>query len=167
MISNILRNFMVWVDGNGLMGSGDTCKLPELSLKMEEYRGGGMDTPLEIELGTEKLESEFTLNGIDPQIYKLFGLAPGINKAYTIRGHLASEDGTTTGIVVNMRARIKKIVCDNWEAGAKTKSTISLAVDYMKIKHGSSLLIEIDPTNGVRIVNGVDQLANQRVNLGL
>ncbi len=167
MLSNIMRNFVVWLDGEGKLGSGDTCKIPELRLRLEEYRGGGMDIPLEVELGMEKLESEFTLNGVDPQIFKLFGLAPGVNKAYTIRGHLAGEDGATRAVVVNMRARIKSIVADTWEAGAKTRMTVGLAVDYMKMKHAADVLLEVDPTNGVRVINGVDQLQEQRLNLGL
>ena len=167
MLTKILRNFLIHVDGEGKLGTGDTCKLPELVLKMEEFRGGGMDIPVEIDLGMEKLEAEFTLNNVDPQIYKLFGLKPGVNKAYTIRGHLAGENGTTKAVVVNMRARIKKISSDNWEAGTKVRSTVSLAVDYLKIKHGGDKLVEIDPMNGVRMINGVDQLQRQRNDLGL
>lgn len=167
MLTNIMRNFVIWLDGEGKLGSGDTCKLPDITLKMEEFRGGGMDMPVEVDLGMEKLESEFTLNGFDPQVFKLFGLAPGVNKAYTIRGHLASEDGNSRAMVANMRARIKKITSDNFEAGNKVRTTVSLAVDYYKLKHGGDTLLELDPMNGVRIINGVDQLLIQRNNLGL
>ena len=75
MISNVLRNFVVWVDGFGKMGDGDTCQLPNLNLTMEDYRGGGMDIPVEVDLGMEKMEAEFSLTSFDPHTIGLFGLA--------------------------------------------------------------------------------------------
>jgi P2 family phage contractile tail tube protein len=39
--------------------------LPKLTLKTEEFRNGGMDAPIEVEMGMEKLESEFTLTRFD------------------------------------------------------------------------------------------------------
>ena len=166
MLNNILRNFVVWVDGAGKMGDGDMAKLPDLSLVLEDYRGGGMDIAIEVDLGMEKLEAEFSLTAFDPQVITLFGLSPGTRKAFTMRGHVAGEDGVTFGVAAYIRGRIKKIVHDNWEPGGKAKLTTSLAVDYYKLKHGDRTLVEIDPFNYVRSINGVDQLAAARADLG-
>jgi phage tail tube protein FII len=45
-----------------------------------------MDAPIEVEMGMEKLESEFTLTRFDKNVLKLFGLAPGQLTPLTIRG---------------------------------------------------------------------------------
>lgn len=167
MLTNIIRNFVVWVDGEGKLGTGEQAQLPALSMVTEDYRGGGMDLPLEVELGMEKLEASFVLNNFDPQIFKLFGIAPGTVKPFTIRGHLAGEDGKTVGVEAHIDGRIKSITSDAWQPGQKTTVTVALSVHFYSLKVGDTDLVEIDVMNARRVVNGVDQLNETRINLGI
>ena len=166
-ITNVMRNFVVWVDGEGKLGDGQNCTLPVLTLHMDEYRGGGMDIPIEIDLGMEMMEMSFTLTSFDPQIFQLFGLTPGNSKPFTIRGHLQSESGDSLGVAAHVVGPIKNIDGGQWTAGDKTEMIVTVACHYYRLKHGAIDLIEIDPVNGSRVINGVEQLQEQRINLGI
>ena len=166
-VANYLRKFVVFVDGFGKLGDCESAKLPELTLKMEEFRGGGMDTPVEVDLGTEKLEFTFTMTALDDQVIDKWGLFPGQQKAFTLRGSLASHNGDTTNIICKMRGTLKQVTVNEMQAGNKLTVEFMVAVDYYKLSKGDRILIELDLENMKRIVGGVDQLENDRVNLGL
>ena len=42
-LPNTLKNFNAFTDGASFMGVIEEIKLPKLSRKMEDFRGGGMD----------------------------------------------------------------------------------------------------------------------------
>ena len=73
-IKNVLRNINLFVDGRGYAGQVDEFDPPKLTVQTEEYRAGGMDGPVEIDLGLEKLECTLTLPGIDADVVKLWGV---------------------------------------------------------------------------------------------
>ena len=58
----LLKNMNLFVDGRGYAGRVDEVENPKLSLKTEEHRAGGMDLPVEVELGMEKLEASLTFS---------------------------------------------------------------------------------------------------------
>lgn len=163
----ILRNFSIHVDGTPKYGEGEECTIPALELQVEEFRGGGMDIPIELDLGMKKLEARFKLFSTDPQAFTTFGLAPGNLIPLTFRGHLVSEgSGAPRRVIVNMRALPTKVDAGNWQAGRKTEINVSANLHYLKITHGDTVIVEIDPENSKRIINGVDQLSEMRINLG-
>ena len=65
-LPHVLKNMNLFVDGRGYAGRVDEIKLPKLTLKTEEHRAGGMDIPVELELGMDKLEAELTISDFDP-----------------------------------------------------------------------------------------------------
>ncbi len=75
MLPKVLKNFNLFVDGRGYAGRVQEVTLPKLALKTEEFQMGGLDTPVQIDVGMEKLESEFTLSEYDPFVIKMFGIA--------------------------------------------------------------------------------------------
>ncbi len=166
-VNNFLRKFVVYVDGFGKVGDCDGATLPKLNLKMDEYRGGGMDVPVEVDLGMEKLEFQFTRTAIDDQVIDKFGLYPGQNKAFTLRGSLASQDGTSAAVIGHMRGTLKSVDMGDFRAGEKMQVTFMVTLDYYKLIKGDRTLIEIDIENCRRVVGGVDQLEKDRIALGL
>lgn len=163
----ILRNFAIHVDGQPKFGEGEECTIPALELQTEEFRGGGMDIPIELDLGMRKLEASWKMFSTDPQSFATFGLAPGNLIPLTFRGHLVGEgDGATRRVIVNMRALPTKVNAGSWQTGRKTEINVSANLHYLRIVHGDTELIAIDPENSVRRINGVDQLTEMRINLG-
>lgn len=167
MIADVLRNMNLFVDGRGYAGRIDELTLPKLTVKMEEHRAGGMDAPVELDMGMEKLEAEFSLSAFDLEVLRLWGITAGAQAAFTARGALQSEDGTVTALVVHMRGQIRELDHGTWKPGEKAMLKASLALRYYKLTHGQTVVTEIDVENMVRVVGGVDQLAAMRQALGI
>ncbi|SMG67253.1 phage major tail tube protein [methanotrophic bacterial endosymbiont of Bathymodiolus sp.] len=167
MLNDILKNMSLFVDGRGYAGNVEELNLPKLAMKTEEFRAGGMDAPVEVEMGMEKLECDFMLTRVDKDLLKIFGLAPGNTVPLTIRGALVSDDGTQTPVAVNLQGTLREIDWGNWKAGEKASLKCAVALRYYKLTHGGEVVHEIDIPNMVRIIGGVDQLATTRDALGL
>lgn len=167
MLNDVLKNMSLFVDGRGYAGNIEELNLPKLTIKTEEFRAGGMDAPVEVEMGMEKLECDFTLTRFDKDLLKLFGLAPGNTVPLTARGVLISDDGTQTPVIVNLQGSLREVDWGNWKAGEKASLKCAVALRYYKFTHGGDVVHEIDIPNMVRVIGGVDQLATTRDALGL
>lgn len=166
-LNDILKNINLFVDGRGYAGNVEELSPPKLTMKTDEFRNGGMDGPVEVEMGMDKLEASFSLTKYDAEVLKLFGLAPGNIKPITFRGSLAGEDGVEKPVVINMTGMLKEMDPGSWKPGEKASLKGSLALRYYKHTIGNEVVHEIDVPNMIRIVNGVDQLAVTRKNLGM
>lgn len=167
MLDDILKNMALFVDGRGYAGNVEELTLPKLTMKTEEFRNGGMDAPIEIEMGMEKLECEFTLTRFDKEVLKLFGLAPGKAIPLTIRGAIVSDSGNQLAVVVNLQGILKEMDPGNWKPGEKATLKATIALRYYKLTHDGETVHEIDVPNMVRIIGGEDQLAVTRSALGI
>jgi len=167
VLDDILKNMALYVDGRGYAGNVEELTLPTLTLKTEEFRNGGMDAPVDVELGMEKLETEFTLTSFDRRVIALFGVTSGGLAAVTVRGVVASDNGVQTPVIVNLRGIVRTLDFGTWKPGDKAILKIMVSLRYYKLRHGVTTVHEIDIPNMVRVVDGVDQLAATRAALGL
>jgi len=167
-IASVLKDCNLFVVGKGYAGKVDEINLPKLTIKMDEYRAGGMDAPTEIDMGMEKLESDFTLGEFDADVLKLFGVQIGSAQSFRAMGSITNpSDGTASPVVVLLRGRVKESDMGTWKPGEAAKHKVTLSVNYYKYTQGGIDLVEIDVEGMKRIINGVDQLAQTRVNLGI
>jgi len=118
-------------------------------------------------MAMEKLESDFSLIAYDENVLLQFGVVEGNQVPFTIRGHLESFDGSTSGVVHNLRGKIKEIDRGTWKPGEKASLKISMALAYYKETRDGVVTMEIDVENMIYIVGGVDLLAAARANLGI
>ena len=153
----ILKNMNLFVDGRGYAGRVDEIELPKLSLKTEEHRAGGMDLPIEVELGMEKLESNLTISDYDPEVFKLFGLLDRQDTPVTVRGAIQRQGETAQAVVIALRGGWKEIDSGTWKPGDKSTLKVAVAVNYFKLTIAGQEIVEIDAINLVRKVGGVDQ----------
>lgn len=166
-IPQVLKNFNAFVDGQGYAGRAEELTLPKLTVKTEEFRGGGMDTPLEMDMGTEKLEASLTLSEYSADALALWGVVTGATVPFTFRGAAQRQGEPAQPIIALIRGRIKEFDPGNWKAGDKATAKFSIAVDYYKLSVNGVDVVEIDVENMVRIVGGVDQMASLRSALGI
>ena len=166
MIPRVLKNFNLFVDGRGYAGRVDEVNLPKLVLKTEEHRAGGMDAPIELELGMNKLECDLTISEYDPEILKVFGLSNEAQVGLSMRGALDGEAGVTP-VVVTLTGAWRDLDFGNWKAGERAPLKVSVALRYYRLTIGGEDLIEVDVENMVRKIGGVDQLAEMRGAIGL
>ena len=166
-IPRVLKNFSLFVDGRGLAGTISTLTLPTLTTKMEEFRGGGMDAPVDIDMGMEKLETSFELFDYEENVLSLYGLADGAATQLTARGALRRDGEAAVPMIVNMTGVIKEMDPGDWVSGDQTSMACSMSLRYLKITIGGREVVEIDTVNMIRRINGVDQLESIRTAIGV
>lgn len=167
MIPEMLANMNLFVDGISFQGDIPSLTLPKLTLKTEEHRAGGMDMAIEMDMGMEKMEASYTSTGVRKESLKFFGLADGNAFNGTFRGTYKIQKGETKAVIVTLRGTQKEIDFGDWKPGDKAELKHSVAVTYYKLEVGGEVIYEIDPVGMKRVINGVDQLASQRRDLGL
>ncbi len=180
-IGKVLKNFNLLINGGPYAGRVEELTLPKLTLKTEEFRGGGMDMPIEIDMGMEKMECDFTLIDYDTEVLKFFGLAPDGFSA-TSNGNRTPEPGTVTlnfmGVEqdqTNGQVNSIKIVVDGiwkevdmgpWKAGEKATMKVQVACRYYEYIANKETIIKIDIDNMIRQIGNDDQLQKIREGLG-
>lgn len=165
--AQILKNFNLYVDGRGYAGNVDEVQLPALTILEEDYRAGGMDAPVGIDMGMEKLEASFKLSKFDRDVLAQFGVAPGTVIPFVLRGALESLDGTVQALVVTMTGRIKSVETDAISPGTKAAQTFTVSLQAYRYEQDGVVVHDIDVLNMTRIINGVDRLASIRAAIGL
>ena len=163
----VLKNMNLFVDGRGYAGRVDEIELPKLTLKTEEHRAGGMDVPVEIDLGMEKLETSLTIADYDPDVFKLFGLLDRQDTPVTVRGAIQRQGEAAQPVVVSLRGGWKEIDSGTWKPGDKSTLKVSAALNYFKLTIAGEEVVEVDAKNLVRKVGGVDQMSEIRKAVGL
>lgn len=164
---DVLKNLTLWVDGRGMAGQVQEVNPPKLTLQTEDFRGGGMNAPVELTMGMEKLNSDFSLIAYDRDVLALFGVVEGANVPLTIRGALESFDGTVTPVLMTMRGKIKEQDPGTWKPGDVPSLKVTMALSYYKLQHGDTVVHEIDVENMIATINGNDTLATIRSALGM
>jgi hypothetical protein len=165
--NQVLKNFNLFVDGRGYAGQVEDVNLPKLSIKTEDWRGGGMDGTLALDMGMEKLEASFTLLSYDRDVLNLWGILPGQETALVMRGALEDVGGLVTPVVHVMRCRLREIDPGTNKAGDKPALKITADVHYYQCVHGGISVIEIDVVNMIRRIGQVDRLAAIRAAIGV
>lgn len=164
---NIIKQMTVSVDGRGYAGNVTEYTPPPLTLLTEEHRAGGMDAPITLDMGMEALETSFILRSYDREILRQFGVSEGNSVPFVGRGAMQSYDGTWRPTVHTMRGKITSIDRGTWQPGQAASMTVTMRLDYYREDHDGVRVHEIDVENAVRIVDGVDLLADMRAALGI
>src|SRR5688572_9197931 len=106
---DVRKSFNLYFNGKGYAGQVEDFTPPKIALATEDFRGGGMDAPVELTMGMEKLESAFTLKAYDKHVLASFGMSEGASVPLVAREALESYDGTVTTVIHTMRGKIKEI----------------------------------------------------------
>lgn len=164
---NILKNFNLFVDGRGYAGNVEELQLPNMALKVDDFRAGGMDSSVALDMGQEKMEFSATLTGFDLDVLKLWGVSTSNIKQFIARGALEDIDGTVTPVAAYIGGTIRSLELGAFKAG--DKSTLKLTVDVRTYRYeqDGQEIYNIDIENMVRTINGVDQLKAKRAALGI
>lgn len=164
---DVLKNINLFVDGRGYAGEVESITPPPLTLQTEEFRAGGMDAPVDVTMGMEKMEASFALRAYDSDVLSLFGVVEGGSVPLTFRGALESYDGTVKSVLMNMRGKITGIDPGTWTPGELASLTVTVSLNYFKQTHDGKIIHEIDVMNMVRVINGVDALSAIRSALAI
>jgi hypothetical protein len=163
-----LKNFTLFHNGFSYMGEVPEVTLPKLRRKTEEYRAGGMNAPVELDLGMEKLELEWTAAGMLPQVYLGFGAGAHDAELLRFAGALQSDHGEgVSAMEITVMGRHTEIDSGTAKAGEKTEMKVKTSLSYYRLVVDGVPLIEIDVVNMREVVGDVDRLADVRAALGI
>ena len=163
-----LKNFNLFGDGNVWRAQIDSVTVPKLTRKVEEWRGGGMHGPIEVDLGLEKLELSFKAGGFLLDGYRAFGGKTHNANQWRFAG--AYEDDSTavvTAVEILVSGRVREIDPGDAKAGDKTAFKVKSMLSYYKLVLDGETLIEIDLVNMIEVIGGQDRMAQVRAILGV
>lgn len=163
-----LRDFNLFGDGNNWQGQIAELSLPTLARVVEDYRGGGMDGAVEIDMGQEKIEFEWTAGGLLAEIFDAYGASRLDATMLRFAGAYYSEsDATTMAVEIVVRGRHREIDMGTAKAGENNEIKVVTACSYYKLVIDGEEILEIDLPNYVFKVRGEDRLADRRAAIGL
>lgn len=165
-----LKNMNLFNDANSFLGVSKSVTPPKLARKMEAYRGGGMNGPVEVDLGfsDDGLVVEFTQGGLDVITIKQFAAATATAVPLRWTGAYQQDDtGETVSVEIVARGRVKEIDMGEAKPGEDTEHKFTVTCSYYKLIVDGEEILEIDHLNFIEKVNGVDRLAEQRKALGI
>ena len=163
-----LKNMNTFDDGRSHLGIATEVTLPKLARKMEGFRAAGMDGEVDIDMGQEKLELEYTLGGVVADAIGGFGLATHDGKLVRFAGAYQADDtGQVIPVEVVVRGRHQEIDMGNAKPGGDTEHKYKTSCSYYKLIVNGREIVEIDVVGMIFKVNGVDRLAAQRAAIGL
>ncbi len=165
--AKVLSLFNLFVDGRGYAGKIEEFEPPKLTIKTEEVRPGGYDAPVEVDLGMEKLEASFTLLDWDREVLNYYGVGHNNPVACTVRAGIGNGDGTVIPYVYQLQGMWKELEHPKLKGGDKLSMKVQVALKYYKLEVDGVVVHEIDVENAVRIINGVDYLAEARGAAGI
>lgn len=167
-LPRILKHFNVFADGVTHAGEVEEIDLPKLTRKLEEYRAGGMNGPIEIDLGNDKLEMETTYGGPMREILKQYGTTTVDGAMVRFAGAYQREDsGEVEAVEIVVRGRHTELTFGKAKAGSKDPFKVKSSLSYYKLTVNGEVWIELDHVNFIETVFGVDRLAEQRRAIGL
>ena len=160
-LPKVLKAFNVRVDGEGWLGEAESVELPKLTRKTEDWRGGGMDGAIDIDMGQEKLEITVTCGGLMESAFNHYG-DPSVSKMPIVfYGAYEGEDGKSA-VEVETRGRWTEIDMGTGKAGDKTEHKFKASLTYYKLTIEGDTKVEIDLVNMVFNSGGIDRLEDRR-----
>lgn len=164
---DILVNMALFMNGTSYVGNVDNVDPPKLAATTEEFRGGGMNGPIEITTGHEALRMSAEVINYSEEVFSLFNLAEGTSTSFTIRGALKSWNGGIKPIKWICRGKVVEIDPQNLKPGTPPRAKLTVALSYMQLTIGTTVVQEIDVINMTQIINGVDVLQDIASALGI
>jgi len=163
-LPRILKAFNLYHDGISYAGRVDSYTPPTLAFATEEHRAGGMDSPVEIEMGMELMTSTLVISDYDSRLISLLG-KPEV--PLVARGAVQAQGGRPEPVVINMRGMLKSAELGEWTMGTKSTQTFTFSHTYFRYRQNEIQLVEIDTINMVRSFGEEDQLSSLRSAIGL
>ena len=165
-----LKNQNIFNDANSYQGVAKTITLPDLTRKLEMWRGAGMDGAVgaDLGMGDDGLKIEWTVGGLDLISLRQYGTTNAGGVPLRWAGAYQQDDtGVVTKVEVIARGRHETYSFGDAEAGEDTEHTITTVCTYYKLIVDGNEEIEIDLLGMIFKVNGVDILEEQRSAIGL
>lgn len=167
-LPNKLKDFNLFGDGDIWQGKIEELSLPKLVRKMTEFSGAGMDGAVELDMGNEKIEMEWSAGGLIKEIFTGFGATKLDNNMLRFMGAYERDDTEEViAVEVIVRGRHREIDMGTAKKGDSNMIKVTTSCSYYKLLIDGATVIEIDAPNYVFMVDGQDRLAAKRGAIGM
>lgn len=158
-----LKDMNLHLQGQGHKGVVSEVTVPKLTLKLNEFRNGGMIGALQADMGLEKIELDFTMGGLLQTVMPDFGAAA--YDAVTARFSGAYQEdgyGSVRAVEITVMGKYTEIDMGNAKVGDDTQHKAKISCNYYQLDVDGVNWITIDIMAGVFEVFGVDRMAEIR-----
>ena len=167
-LPRVLTLMETYIDGIGYIGETKSMKLPPLSRKFENWRGGGMSRGVKLDMGGgDDWDIEHTYGGPIREVIRQYGMPTLTGVQIRWVGSFKNDDtGGIDVIEVVARGRHEEIDRGDMQVGEMGDFKVKTAAAYYKEIWNGRVEVEDDPLAGVLIVNGIDLMAAHRAAIG-
>lgn len=164
-IPHDLKDYALFMNGV-FLGNADSGKPPKLTYKVEEWIGGGMAGPVDIDQHLEKLEAEFTCRGF--QLIEGFGNRRiGGNGLRFVGSYQDDTTGGVTKVEHIMRGKFVETTPGELKRGDPSNQAVKATLSTYELHVNDEEKVFIDLLNGVERYNGEDVRSDIRQALGI
>jgi Bacteriophage tail tube protein len=166
---NRITNANVYVDGANLLGEAEEVTIPGIKVKMTDHKGLGMFGTAEFPAGIDKLEAKIKWTSIYLDS-ELLAATPFRISLYQVRGSIENYgpsglNGRTPGLWL-LSATLKESGDLTFKQHENVDKTTTLTVYHLEQWVGSIQTLLYDVQANVYAVDGIDQLAEFRAQIG-
>ena len=164
---NTLTAFNIWVGPDSFLGRATSFQPSEPSITVTDYRGGGLDGPIPLDMGMELGESSIEFGGFEEAAISRFGLI-GEDVQIIARGGLKSRgEPDAKQLQITQTGMLSVASQGEWTPGEGSPLTLTMRCHYIKWELANVKILEIDLINMVRFVDGEDRLTSLRQAIGV
>ncbi|WP_019517260.1 phage major tail tube protein [Sphingomonas sp. Mn802worker] len=163
-----LKQMNIFNAGESCLGEVVSVTPPKLNRKLEDFRAGGMNRPVKIDMGGEALEMEATYGGPMRRVLRQAAMLTlsGVQQRFV--GSFQNDDtGAIDTVEIVTRGRHEEIDMGELKPGEDTEFKVKSQLSYYKLIWNNEVVIEIDVLGMVELVGGVDVMAGHRAALGI
>jgi len=166
---NRITNANLYIDGAGLLGRAEEIELTQPRHRMVDHKALGMAGTAEFWAGVDKLEAKIKWASLYPEALSV-AAAPFTSHSFQVRGSL--EQYTSQGrsaelpVVYLMTGVFKDAGGLAFRQHENVDSTSTITVYHSELYVAGTQIHLYDVLANIYVVNGVDQLARFRANLG-
>lgn len=163
-----LKDLMLFNSGLAYIGQVSGFTLPKPTRKLDDWRGGGMDGIVKIDLGSEAMEAEWTLGGPMRDVLSQYGVVSvdGVGLRFAC-AYQQEDTGQVDSVEVIIRGRHEEIDMGEQKLGEAGEFKVKTAIAYYRLDWNGVTVIEIDVLAGILIVDGIDRRAELRAAIGI
>ncbi len=166
---NRITNANVYLDGNSQLGKAEEIKLPDISAIMTEHKALGMVGKMELPAGFDKLEGEIKWNSLYQDVAKTianpFKTVP-LQCRSSIEIYGAQGRIQEVPLVTYLTVQFKKNPGGTFKQHDPAEFGSAFSCTYIKQVIDGKEVLELDYLANIFKVDGVDQLADYRANIG-
>lgn len=161
-----IRNGVCSINGKKYAGNVEDITLCDVSIMTEDFRAGGMNSAIVLDMGAELSEFSVSLTCCSEELLALRGTHATIVANMQLQSELSplvfkQFKVTAYGLITNVKF-------DNVKYGSLTKlSVVMKKPEFFEEMINNEVKTLIDVKNVIRVIGGIDQLAISRLALEL